>query len=57
MTLSKFYQFISGHAEITLKKSRTILYHGPLSGIPDELDDLNVKDFKGTNTGFIFYVK
>ena len=55
--LSKFYQFLYGHAVITLQQGQTVIYHGPLNGIPDNFDDLTVLDFKGTNTGFIFYVK
>lgn len=57
MKLSQFYQFLYGHAEITLKKNKTIVYHGPLNGIPDDFDNLTVKDFEGTNTGFVFFVK
>ena len=57
MTLSKFYQFLYGHAEITLKKGKKVIYPGPLNGIPDNLDNLTVKDFEGTNTGFVFFVK
>lgn len=57
MTLAKFYQFLYGHAVITLKKNRKVIYHGPLNGIPDEYDALTVRDFEGTNTGFVFYVK
>lgn len=57
MTLSKFYQFLYGHAKVTLKKGKKVIYHGPLNSIPDDLDNLTVKDFEGTNTGFVFYVK
>ena len=57
MKLAQFYQFLRGHAEITLKKNREIIYHGPLNGIPDDFDNLTVKDFEGTNTGFVFFVK
>lgn len=57
MKLSKFYQFLYGHAEITLQQGQTVIYRGPLNGIPDKFDDLEVIDFAGTNTGFIFYVK
>ena len=57
MNLSKFYQFLYGHAEITLKKGRKEIYHGPLNGIPDDFDSMIVKDFEGTNTGFVFFVK
>ena len=57
MKIEKFYQFLYGHAEITLKKGRTVIYHGPLNSIPDDFDSLTVKDFEGTNTGFVFYIK
>lgn len=57
MKLAQFYQFLYGHAEITLKKGKKVIYHGPLNGIPDDLDNLTVKDFEGTNTGFVFFVK
>ena len=57
MVLSKFYQFLYGHAEITLQEGGRILYHGPLNGIPDKFDGLEVIDFAGTNTGFVFYLK
>ena len=57
MVLSKFYQFLYGHAEITLKRGGAVIYHGPLNGIPDSFDGLEVIDFTGTNTGFVFYLK
>lgn len=57
MKLSKFYQFLYGHAVITLQRKGRNIYEGPLNGIPDNFDDLTVLDFKGTNTGFIFFVK
>ena len=57
MVLSKFYPLLRSHAEITLKRGNETLYHGPLNSIPDEGDALTVKDFKGTDTGFIFYVE
>lgn len=57
MKLSKFYQFLYGHAVITLQRKGQTIYSGPLNGIPDSFDDLTVLDFKGTNTGFIFFVK
>lgn len=57
MKIEKFYQLLYGHAEITLKKGRTVIYHGPLNSIPDDFDSLTVKDFEGTNTGFVFYIK
>lgn len=57
MELAKFYQFLYGHAEITLKKGKKIIYHGPLNSIPDGFDSMKVLDFTGTNTGFVFFVK
>lgn len=57
MTLSKFYQFLYGHAVITLQQAGRIVYHGPLNGIPDKFDTEEVIDFTGTNTGFTFYLK
>lgn len=57
MKLAQFYQLLMGHAEITLQKGRRVLYSGSVNSTPDEFDSLTVLDFKGTNTGFIFYVK
>lgn len=57
MKLAKFYELLYCHAVITLKEGHTVIYHGPLNGIPDNFDNRKVIDFKHNNTGFVFYLE
>jgi hypothetical protein len=58
MTMSKFYDLVSGYATVILKdaRSKKDCYVGPLKSLPDEYDNWTVKDFSMANDGTITFM-
>ena len=58
MTMSKFYDLVSGYATVILKdaRSKKAYYIGPLKSLPDEYDNWTVKDFNMANDGTITFL-
>ena len=58
MTMSKFYDLVSGFATVILKdtRSKKAYYIGPLKSLPDAYDNWVVKDFSMANDGTITFL-